>query len=141
MARDDELGQEGQEEQDDLRIDGVGNDALEKEFAWALPVVARLADAGAARTAQRIDTQPHQVKPAAHLERREGLRRRGNQGADAEHRQQGVAQAAECTTQAEGDAGQAAFRHAYAEDHHVVRAGGDGNDGGGEQETEELFSG
>lgn len=49
--------------------------------------------------------------------------------------------AAECTTQAEGDAGQAAFRHAYAEDHHVVRPGGDGNDGGGEQETEELFSG
>ena len=67
------------------------------------------------------------------------MRRGGDQRADAEHREQGMAEATKSAAQTEGDPLAPPARNAHAEHHHVVGTGRGGDQHGGKQESGKLF--
>ena len=73
--------------------------------------------------AQRLNAQPDQIPAAAQFQCAKSGRGRGNQRADAERRQQRMAQAPQRAAQAECRALRPPARHAQADDHQVIRPG------------------
>jgi hypothetical protein len=136
----DELRQEGEEEQRHLGVDGVGDEAAHQVGPQRRRIAAAAGLGGEirARAAQRLPAEPDQVGRAGHLEGKKRGFRGGDQRGDAERGPHRVGEAAQRAAEAEADAGMAAARQAEAQHGEVVRAGGQGDQRGGEQEAGDL---